>query len=73
MDTPTLPAPVAAYVDATNRFDLDALAATFADDALVNDRREEFAGRDAIRAWAGREIVGERIDQLVIVHNKRAA
>jgi ketosteroid isomerase-like protein len=119
MNPTTLPAPVAAYIDATNRFDLDGLVATFADDALVNDHREEFAGRDAIRAWAGREIVGdrvtmrvteahrrghavavtasidgdfdktglpnpllltfyfcvggERIDQLVIVHNKRAA
>jgi hypothetical protein len=115
----TLPTPVAAYIAATNVFDIDAIMATFAEDALVNDHRNEFAGRDAIREWAQREIVndrvtmqvtnaacrgsgvavtaiiggnfdktglpdplmltfyfsfsGERIDQLIIVHNKPAA
>jgi hypothetical protein len=114
-----LPEPVAAYIAATNAFDLDAMMATFAAHALVNDHREEFDGVDAIREWARREIVGDRvtlevaaaatrgmsaqvtaivrgdfdktglpdtlmltlyfavgggkIDQLVIVHNKRAA
>ena len=56
-----LPAPVSAYVDATNAFDIDALVATFAEDALVNDHRDEFTGRDAIRAWAQREIIGDRV------------
>lgn len=115
----TLPPPVSAYIAATNAFDLDALMATFAADALVNDHRDEFASLDLIRDWAQREIVGvrvtmqvaaatcrgnsvavnaiidgnfdkaglpdplvltfyfavsgERIDQLVIVHNKPAA
>jgi ketosteroid isomerase-like protein len=115
----TLPAPVSAYIAATNHVDIDALMATFAKDALVNDHRNEFAGRDAIRDWAQREIVNdqvtmqvtattcrgnsvavtanidgnfdktglpvplvltfyfsvsaERIDQLIIVHNKPAA
>jgi hypothetical protein len=110
---------VSAYIAATNQFDIDALMATFATDALVNDHRDEFANLGAIRDWAQREIIGdhvtvqvadatcrgssvavnaiidgdfdktglpnplvlifyftvsdERIDQLVIVHNKRTA
>jgi len=37
-----LPIPIAAYVLATNTFDLEALMATFADDALVNDQLCEY-------------------------------
>lgn len=61
MTISTLPQPVAAYIAATNAFDIDALMATFAADALVNDHRVEFVGRDAIRAWAQREIVNDRV------------
>ena len=56
-----LPAPVSAYVAATNAFDIDAFMATFAEDALVNDHRDEFGGLDAIRSWAQREIIGDRV------------
>src|SRR5258708_20233433 len=56
-----LPAPVAAYIAATNAFDIDALMATFAENALVNDHRDEFDGRDAIRSWAQREIIDDRV------------
>src|SRR5258708_23216556 len=55
----TLPAPVQGYIAASNAFDGDALIAWFADDALVNDRRE-FWGRNAIRAWLDREIIGDK-------------
>ena len=58
---PNLPAPVAAYVAATNAFDIEAFMATFADGALVNDHRNEFPGLTAIRAWAQREIIGDRV------------
>ncbi len=56
-----LPALVSAYVAATNAFDIDAFMATFAEDALVNDHRDEFGGLDAIRSWAQREIIGDRV------------
>ena len=36
---------VAEYVAAVNAFDQDAVVATFADDALVNDVRREFWGK----------------------------
>jgi len=59
--TTELPAPVAAYIAATNRGDLDAMMASFTDHALVNDHRNEFIGPAAIRDWAQREIVGDRV------------
>ena len=52
---------VADYVAAVNASDEDAIMATFADDALVNDARREFWGKDAIRGWVREEIVGDRV------------
>ena len=52
---------VAEYVAAVNAFDEDAVVATFADDALVNDVRREFSGKDAIRRWVREEIVGAAV------------
>jgi len=56
-----LPPLLAAYVEATNSFDLERLLATFADDALVNDQLREYWGKAAIREWAERDIIGERL------------
>lgn len=61
MTPSNLPAPVAAYIAATNNFDIEALMATFAEDALVNDHRNEFDSLDAIRNWAQREIIDGRV------------
>ena len=49
------------HIAAVNAFDEDAIVATFADDALVNDEHREFWGREAIRSWAARELVGDRV------------
>ncbi|MGA2549471.1 MAG: nuclear transport factor 2 family protein [Burkholderiaceae bacterium] len=57
----TLPASVAAYIQATNTCDLDALMATFVDDALVNDQLQDYWGKDAIATWAVRDVIGERM------------
>jgi hypothetical protein len=57
----TLPPPVAAYVEATNSFDLERLMATFAQDALVNDQLRDYWGKPAIREWAKRDIIGESL------------
>jgi ketosteroid isomerase-like protein len=56
-----LPPVVTAYIAATNAFDGDALIDTFSDDALVNDARREFWGKAAIRAWADRELIGDKV------------
>jgi hypothetical protein len=52
---------VAAHVAAVNALDEDAIVATFAGDALVNDARREFWGTDAIRRSVAKEMVGDRI------------
>jgi hypothetical protein len=56
-----LPPLVAAYVEATNSFDLERLMATFAEDALVNDQLRDYWGKSAIRVWAQRDIIGEQL------------
>jgi len=61
LDNTTLDAVVAEHLAAVNACDEDAIMATFADDALVNDAHREFWGREAIRAWVAREMVGDRV------------
>jgi hypothetical protein len=60
-DTATLAPVVAEHIAAVNAFDEDAIVATFADDALVNDAHREFWGLEAIRRWVARELVGDRV------------
>jgi predicted transcriptional regulator len=52
---------VADHLKAVNAFDEDAIVATFASDALVNDARREFWGTDAIRRWVAKEMVGDHV------------
>ena len=52
---------VAAHIAAVNALDTDAIMATFADDAYVNDARREFVGAAAVRGWVEREMVGDHI------------
>ena len=52
---------VAEHFAAINAHDEDAVVATFADDALVNDVHREFWGTDAIRRWVANEIVGDNV------------
>jgi hypothetical protein len=60
-----LPAPISAYIAATNAADIEALMATFAGDALVNDHRNEFDNPASIREWAQREIVDDCVTMQV--------
>ncbi|HEY2126256.1 MAG TPA: nuclear transport factor 2 family protein [Streptosporangiaceae bacterium] len=61
MQTTELTGVVAEHITAVNAQDTDAVMATFADDAYVNDARREFTGRDAIRRWVDREMVGDKV------------
>jgi hypothetical protein len=56
-----LPAIIAEHIRAVNALDTDAIAATFAADAYVNDNRREIVGIDAIRRWAAKELVGDKV------------
>lgn len=52
---------IAEHIRAVNDFDADAIVATFAADAYVNDIRREIRGIDAIRSWVNKEIVGDSV------------
>ena len=57
----TLPQVVADYLLACNNHDAQALMATFAADAFVNDAGREFLDRATIKAWLTTEIVGPKV------------
>jgi hypothetical protein len=60
--TPTeLTGVVAEHIAAVNALDTDAVVATFAGDAYVNDARREFAGAEAIRRWVAKEMTGDKV------------
>ena len=52
-----LPTAIACYRDSTNAKDIDAYMACFTEDAEMIDVSRTFTGRDAIRAWALREVI----------------
>jgi hypothetical protein len=59
--TATLKGVLADHIAAVNAIDEDAIVATFADDALVNDAHREFLGIEAIRRWVAKEMVGDKV------------
>ena len=56
--TEPLPAPVARAIDAVNAGDTDAFLSEFATDGWIDDNGRRFAGRDAMRGWSDRELIG---------------
>lgn len=62
------PPPVLAFVEAVNGGDLNAIVATFADDAFVNDQLLEYWGKKEIASWASRDIVSVRLT-IRIIHS----
>jgi len=52
---------IAEHIRAINAFDTEAIVATFAKDAYVNDNHREIVGIDAIRRWVQKEIVGDHV------------
>jgi SnoaL-like domain len=59
--TRDLPRIVAEHIRAVNALDTDAIVATFAEDAYVNDNRREIVGIEAIRRWVEKEMVGDHV------------
>jgi hypothetical protein len=59
--TQELPAIVAEHIRAVNALDIEAIVATFATDAYVNDNRREIVGIKAIRRWVEKEMVGDHV------------
>ena len=50
MTTP-VPAPLQAFIDATNRGDSEAFTSVFAEDAVLDDWGRTFHGRDGVASW----------------------
>ena len=48
---PNLPTPIAIYIEAENRGDVEALAQCFAGDAVVRDEDQTIEGLPAIKEW----------------------
>jgi hypothetical protein len=63
--TNPLPSIIAEHIRAINAFDIDAIVATFAADAYVNDNRREIVGIEAIRRWVAKELVGDHVTMQV--------
>jgi len=55
-----LPIPIQAYFDGNPSFDVDAMLAPFADDAIVRDEKREHRGTAAIRRWIEDACVGSK-------------
>ena len=60
MSSEQLPDEVRRLVDAVNAGDTDAFLSAFADDGYVDDNGRRFTGRDEIRRWSDRELIGAR-------------
>ena len=68
--SPQVLAGAMAYVDAVNAGDLDALAGSFAPDAVITDVNRDIVGRHRIREWADREVIGGSLRILEVVEDR---
>jgi len=60
MTAPTVPEPIAGFIDAVNRHDEQAFLDAFTPDGSVDDWGRVFTGRDEIKAWSDNEFIGAR-------------
>lgn len=55
---PTVPSPIAQFIDAVNRHDEDAFLDAFTATGFVDDWGRIFTGREEIKAWSDKEFIG---------------
>jgi ketosteroid isomerase-like protein len=55
-----IPAPITAFIDATNAGDSDAFVAAFTDDGTLDDWGRVARGHDGIRAWDRTDNIGKQ-------------
>lgn len=60
-----LPKEIADHIRAVNALDIDGATAPFADDAYVNDVNREITGKEAIRKFITKELVGDNVQMEV--------
>ncbi len=59
--TTELTGAIADYVGAVNASDAEAIVATFAEDAYINDNRREISGTDSICRFIEKEFIGDHL------------
>lgn len=60
MTTPTIPEPVASFIESVNAHDEQAFLDAFTTDGAVDDWGRTFTGREAIKKWSDKEFIGSR-------------
>ena len=63
--------PIAAFFEATNRHDADAVAECFTEHGVVHDENADHGGRAAIRAWA--DVTYRKYDVTLTPRDARAS
>ncbi|WP_114854074.1 nuclear transport factor 2 family protein [Brachybacterium sp. YJGR34] len=58
MSTPSVPEPVASFIEAVNRHDQAGFLGAFTADGVVDDWGREFTDPAAITTWSDREFLG---------------
>ena len=56
-----LPAVIEKFIAATNDHNGDAFINCFAEDAFVNDAARSFWGREQIKKWGDKEMIGDKV------------
>jgi hypothetical protein len=69
-DAKALPIAVAAFITAVNASDTAGIKASFAEDAIVNDQMQEYAGLRQIAGWADDEILAQQLRVKVLTHER---
>jgi len=60
MKTPTIPEPVATFIERVNAHDEDAFLDAFTTGETVDDWGRYFTGREQIKAWSDNDFIGSR-------------
>lgn len=57
----SLPTVIKSFIDAINTHNGDEFIACFAEDALCNDFQRNFWGKEAIKKWSDKEMIGDKV------------
>lgn len=60
MTTPSVPEPIASFLERVNAHDEQAFLDAFVPDGEVDDWGRSFVGRDQISAWSAKEFIGSQ-------------
>ena len=68
--TTSVPAPLLAFIDTTNRGDSEAFTAVFAEDAVLDDWGRIFHGRDGVGSWNRTDNIGKHAHFDLVEHDR---